>query len=190
MHKPLSRFAVLLAVALSLSLSLSLSGHEERVLKNQRRAIRERVEATRLCPRSIPAATRGATRGGALRSAAVLPPEVQYFNDDFSLVLPAELSLPYGAESDPQSHWVFRHDPYEGEAKRAIQEELGLRWRGSEAPEIGPTWMEMAMAYRAALARRGIAVSTTFVPALVLYRGGGSGTKREYRVIDPIADES
>ncbi|MBI3542304.1 MAG: hypothetical protein HY075_03380 [Deltaproteobacteria bacterium] len=185
--------------------------HEARTLAEQRQAIQARLRETGCTPEltsPLPAAARSLTRGGAATRGLTrggenptagprLVAAAEQYSNYFFQVIQAEFELPYGKPDDPKSHEFFREDPFEGPEKIAIQEELGVKWKGSEAPTSTPTWVELARNYRAALKRRGIDPASTFVPTMVLYRDLGQVpspktgklvTKREYLFVDPLAE--
>lgn len=191
------------ALVLGLLFSIPVSAHEARVNPEQRRAIQERLEQTGCLDLVAKAGggtrgiSRGVTRGGT-RSVGGLPAAAEQYSSYFSMVIPAELDLPYGHEGDPKSHTFFQKDPYEGAEKMRVQTELGIKWGAEGSPTVVPTWMEFAQNYRAALKARGVDPSKMFVPSLVLYRDLGEVVspttqkktmKREYKFVDPLTEQ-
>ena len=201
--RPLSLKLLLLVLSF---VSLSSFSNEYRSNPDLRERIKAFV-ARSLCERSfeeasLPVRSRGITRRGLTRGATdvrKLPSEVQKFSDLYSMVILAELNLPYGKKGHPKAHVFFWKDPETKLAEKIKSfEELGFVFDARGAPLSVPTWIEFAKHYRAALERRGVKPEETLVPAIVLYRSAGTSIdkdgkvveKREYRLLTPSGKNS
>ncbi len=175
----------------------SKSDYRTRVLKS--------IQGQSSCKAAV---TRGGTsRGAVTRSAisrsaspvhvSVLPFKVQEFSDRYAKVIQAEFEIPYGFEHDPQSYFFFKNDPYEGEAKLKVYEQIGYRWSAPGAPSKSLTWMEQAQNYKQYLIHSGRDPKKNWTPVIVLFQKSGKAvdpaTKKEvdkfdYLFIDPLTD--
>ena len=139
-----------------------------------------------LLPKAQQTRTRGIQRG--LEAKTELDQLVEEFSKNFGPIIQAEFSVPYGAEKDSPSYLFFKNEGYEGKEKLKVLTELGYRWKGKEtAPEVSPSWMEVAKKYRDLLIERDIDLKETFVPALVFFRANSDG-KVEHKLVDPLSE--